>query len=180
VRFLGWLQQDATVQQRSIASLALRVETLVVTSHNADIRPPREVALGLAYALWALADDLPPVPSAAPGLSVLDAACASCHAPVTLTGAPVPLAVAGTDPTLGLSHDRGTGTYRVPSLRGAGSRGPLLHDASAPDLAAFFDPARVDPGFTGGRSGGPIPGHPFNLTLSSDDRAAVLALLKGL
>jgi len=182
VRFLGYLQQDATVRQRSIASLAIRLETLIVTSHNEDVRPPREVALGLAVAVWALAGELPLVPSAeeAPGLAVMERACASCHAPDTFTGAPVPLAVVGTDPTLGLSPERGTGFYRVPSLRGAGSRGPLLHDASAPDLTTFFDPARVDAGFTGGRSGGPIPGHPFNLALSGSDRAAVLALLKGL
>jgi hypothetical protein len=178
-RFLTYLQQDATVRQRSIASLAIRLETLIITSHNQDIRPPREVALGLAVALWALSDDLPPVPTG-PGLAVIESACASCHAPPdTFTGSPVPLAVAGTDPTLGLSPERGTGLYRVPSLRGAGSRGPLLHDASAPDLETFFDPARVDPGYTLGRGGGPIPGHTFNIALSDDDRAAVLATLKG-
>jgi hypothetical protein len=178
-RFLTYLQQDATVQQRSIASLAIRIETLVVTSHSEDIRPPREVALGLAVALWALADELPPVPQTA-GLGVMERACASCHVPDTFTGAPVPLAVAGTDPTLGLSPERGTGFYRVPSLRGVGSRGPLLHDASAPDLDAFFDPARVDPGFTMGRDGRSIPGHVFNIALSGEDRAAVLATLKAL
>jgi hypothetical protein len=179
VRLLGYLQQDATVRQRSIASLAIRIETLIVTSHAEDLRPPREVALGLAFALWALADDLPPLP-ADPQPVLLERACASCHAPDTLSGAPVPLAVAGTDPTLGLSPERGTGSYRVPSLRGVGTRGPLLHDASAPDLETFFDPLRVDPGFTGGRSGAPIPGHLFNIALPDDDRAAVLLTLKGL
>jgi hypothetical protein len=96
------------------------------------------------------------------------------------TGAPVPLAEVGTDPTLGLSPERGTGTYRVPSLRGAGARGALLHDASAPSLDAVFDPARAEPTYTGGRGGGPIPGHPWNVALPRDDRAAVLAVLKGL
>jgi hypothetical protein len=110
----------------------------------------------------------------------MERACASCHAPDGFTGAPVPLAVAGTDPTLGLSPERGTGFYRVPSLRGAGTRGPLLHDASAKDLDTFFDPARIDPGFTGGRDGGPIPGHVWSLALPDDDRAAVLSTLKGL
>lgn len=181
-RFLTYLQQDATVRQLSLASLAIRIETLILTSHDADVRPPREVALGLAVAVWALSADLPPLPTGptAAGLAVMERACSTCHEPATFTGAPVPLAVAGTDPTLGLSPERGTGFYRVPSLRGAGSRGPLLHDASAPDLDRFFDPARTEPGYTLGRAGGPIPGHLFNLALSSDNRAAVLATLKGL
>jgi len=183
VRWLGYLQQDATVRQRSIASLAIRIETLIVTSHGEDVRPPREVALGLAVAVGALAEGLPAVPEgaeAARGLAVMARACVPCHAGEGLTGPPVPLAVAGTDPTLGLSPERGTGFYRVPSLRGAGSRGPLLHDASAPDLETFFDPGRVAPGYTGGRGGGPIPGHVWNIALSGEDRAAVLATLHGL
>jgi cytochrome c2 len=183
-RFLTYLQQDATVRQRSVVSLALRLETLVITSHSEDTRPPREVAMGLALAVWALADDLPdttPVGAAATqGASVLQRACASCHAPGGLTGAPVPLAVVGTDPTLGLSPERGTGFYRVPSLRGVGSRGALLHDASAPDLAVFFDPARVLPGYTSGRWPGPVPGHTFDIDLGADDRAALLAYLRAL
>jgi hypothetical protein len=162
-------------------SLALRIETLVITSHGEDLRPPREVALGLAIAVWALADDLPnPAPdssAAVRGLEVHEQACASCHAPDGFTGPPVPLEVVGTDPVLGLSPDRGTGFYRVPSLRGVGSRGPLLHDASAPDLAAFFDPERSAPSFTGGRGARPIPGHPWNIALGAEDRAALVAFL---
>ena len=184
VRDLGYLQQDATVRQRNIASLALRIETLVITSQSQVIRPPREVTMGLALAVWELADHLPPAaPSgdeAARGLAVVQTACASCHVPDAFTGPPVPLAVVGTDPTLGLSPDRGTGSYRVPSLRGAGTRGPLLHDASAPDLDVFFDPARLDPDYTRGRVPGPVRGHPFNIDLAEADRQAVLAYLKGL
>jgi cytochrome c553 len=183
-RWLTYLHQDATVRQRSIASLAIRLETLIVTSQAQAIRPPREVALGLAVAVWELAGELPaaapPDAEAARGLAVAEASCAPCHHPDAFTGPPVPLDVVGTDPTLGLSPDRGTGCYRVPSLRGVGTRGPLLHDASAPDLDAFFDPARVTPGYEGGRTPGPIEGHPFNITLPEADRAALLAYLKGL
>jgi cytochrome c5 len=177
VRFLTYLQQDATVQQRDIVSLALRIETLILTSQDSAIRPPREVALGLALALWALADGLPPAP---PAGAVFQSACASCHAPDAFTGPPVPLAVAGTDPTLGLSPQRGTGTYRVPSLRGVGTRGPLLHDASAPDLAVFFDPERIDPGYQKGRSPGPVRGHVFDIELSAAEREALQGYLSGL
>jgi hypothetical protein len=61
-----------------------------------------------------------------------------------------------------------------------GSRGALFHDASAPDLAVFLDPARLTPGYTGGRSPGPVPGHPFDLALGAGDRAALLAYLESL
>jgi hypothetical protein len=184
VRFLTYLQQDATVEQRSVVSLALRIETLIITSHGESTRPPREVTLGLALALWALADDLSPLAAAGTdasrGATVVGEACAGCHEGGSLTGPPVPLAVVGTNPTLGLSPQRGTGTYRVPSLRGVGSRGPLLHDASLPDLASFFDPARVTAGYQGGRTPGPVPGHVFDVDLAASDRAAVLEYLNGL
>jgi hypothetical protein len=61
-----------------------------------------------------------------------------------------------------------------------GTRGPLLHDASAPDLAVFFDPARVTPHYQGGWGRGRVQGHPFNIELPAEDRAALLAYLQGL
>jgi hypothetical protein len=70
------------------------------------------------------------------------------------------LAAIGTDPTFGSSRDRGTGACRVPSLRGVGSRGPLLHDASVPSAAALLDPARLSPSFSQRLHGaGPVRGH---------------------
>lgn len=59
VRFLSHLQYDATVRQLDIVSLAIRVETLLITSHGGTLRPPRIVALALAQYLWSLADGLP-------------------------------------------------------------------------------------------------------------------------
>jgi hypothetical protein len=86
--------------------------------------------------------------------------------------------VVGTDPTLGESLVRGTGNYRVPSLHGVGTRGPLLHDGTVPSLAAMFDPARVTAPYPSRLHGaGAIPGHPFGLSLDGDDRAALLAFL---
>jgi hypothetical protein len=126
-------------------------------------------------AIWAFADELPPVDDAP---AVVRRACVPCHADAGLTGPPIALAMAGTDPTLGLSPERGTGFYRAPSLRGVGTRGPLLHDASAADLDVFFDPRRADADFTGGRGGRPIPGHSWNLALTDDERMAVLEWLK--
>ena len=185
VRWLTYLQQDATVRVRSLATLAIRIETLIITSNEQAVRPPRMITLALAAYLMSLADPLPSVDAAAAasprGASLFAYHCATCHVPPALTGNPVPLATIGTDPTLGLSPVRGTGTYRVPSLHGVASRGPLLHDGTVPSLAAFFDPARVTPAFSGKLHGaGAVPGHVHGLDLSEPDRAALIAYLEGL
>lgn len=186
VRDEPYLQADATVEQRDVASLAIRIETLIVTSQSQVMRPPREVALGLALYLRSLSDSLPssePAPGtpAARGQVLFDQSCASCHRPPGYSGPPIALSHVGTDPAEGRSPERGTGAYRVPSLRGVATRGPLLHDGSLPSLSAMFDPARLDPSYDGGRLGpGAVPGHPFGLELSSADREALLDFLKSL
>ena len=45
VRFYSHLQYDATVKQIDLVSLAVRVETLIITSNAQAVRPPRVVAL---------------------------------------------------------------------------------------------------------------------------------------
>jgi mono/diheme cytochrome c family protein len=185
VRFLTYLQQDATVRARDIVALAIRIETLIVTSNDDALRPPRVIALALAAYITSLATALPSLDAATAafpdGAGIFASQCASCHVPPALTGEPVPLSVVGTDPTLGLSANRGTGTYRVPSLRGVASRGPLLHDATLPSVGAMFDPARLTSSFTEKLHGtGAVQGHPFGLALSDVDRQALLAFLGGL
>ena len=137
-RYQTHLHVDATVAQRSIASLALRIETLLITGHGEIIRPPREVALGLAVYVWSLA---PPLPTAAPP-AVFVAACGHCHTSPGFAGPPVPLAAIGAD-AVGLSTDRGTGTWRVPALVGVRDRARLLHDGSVASFAALLDPQRA-------------------------------------
>jgi hypothetical protein len=183
VRDLTYLQHTASVAQRDFATLAVRIETQLIERSAETHRPPREIALALATYVWSLADGLTP---RAPrtnaetwGQTIFGARCMSCHVPPSYTGPPVPLAVVGTDPTIGLSLDRGTGTYRVPSLRGVADRPLLLHDASVSSLDEMFDPARVTPAYSG-RLGAPIAGHPFGLDLSDTDRAALLAFLRTL
>ena len=181
-RFQTNLQQDATLSMRGETTLAIRIETLLITASGQVLRPPRVVALALAAYIESFADTLPSAAaanSAAPvGARVFQATCASCHVPPALSGPAVPLAVIGTDQTLGLSSDRGTGLYRVPSLHGVGTRGPLLHDASLPSLAAMFDPARDTSAFTQRLHGtGAVTGHRFGLDLPEADRLALLTYL---
>jgi mono/diheme cytochrome c family protein len=165
----AYLHRDGTVRNDGLVALAIRVETLIITSHEGAVRPPREVALALAAFLQSLAPAPPATPptgsEAARGAEVFARECASCHVPPAYAGAIVPLDVIGTDPLVGLSSDRGTGGYRVPSLRGVTTRGRLLHDGSVADVATLFDPTRT------------VAGHRFGLTLAPDDRAVLLAYL---
>jgi hypothetical protein len=181
-RFLSHLQYDATVRQLDLVSLAIRVETLIITAHGQQIRPPRIVALALAQYLWSLADGVPPPGDAAsPGRALFEARCAACHAGDVLTSAPRPLAEIGTDPALGLSPDRGTGFYRVPSLRGVGARPSLFHDGALPSVDALLDPSRITDGYRGGaRVAGPVRGHVFGLDLAPPDRAALADYVRAL
>jgi mono/diheme cytochrome c family protein len=185
VGFLTYLQQDATVRAPDAAVLAIRVETLIITSNEATLRPPRVVALALAAYVRSLAAGLPSMDAATAasprGADLFAAQCAGCHAPPALTGEPVALSAIGTDPTLGLSADRGTGMYRVPSLHGVATRGPLLHDGTLPSVDAMFDPERLDTGFPAVLHGAaPIPGHTLGLDLGAGDRQALLAFLHAL
>lgn len=130
--------------------------------------------------------------------------CAECHAPPLYTNnellpAPgftppashsekydiTPVNV-GTDPGLTLLTRRGTGYYKVPSLRGVWYRGPFEHSGSVLTLEDWFDRRRVREDYTptGFRGLGvvtrAVPGHPFGLSLSEGDRKALIAFLKTL
>ncbi len=163
VRYQTHLQYSGVVQQTSLVALALRIETLVITSHGGAIRPPRQVALALATYLWSLA---PPRKGAVDGRSegeaIFAARCASCHRGADRAGPPVPAAIVGTDPAAARSPYRGSGGYRAPSLIGVADRWPLLHDGSVRDLDALLDPARRG-------------GHGFTQGLSVAERTALHA-----
>lgn len=127
--------------------------------------------------------------------------CAACHSPplytnnklTPATGFRVPKELlttgdilnisVGTDPTLAMQTRRGTGFYKVPSLRGVWYRNAFGHGGQAETLEEWFAPARlkddyVPKGFHLGP--GPIKGHEFGLKLTADDRQALIAFLKTL
>jgi len=167
-RYQRHLQVNATVEQRGIASLALRIETLLVTGHGEILRPPRAISLGLALYLWSLAprSRVPVTTAEIRGRTAFEAACRGCHAPPTFAGSPVTLDVIGVD-AVGLSTERGTGRWRVPSLVGVAARGAFLHDGSATTLDAVLDPQRRG-------------GHRFGLALDAGTRADLAAYLRSL
>jgi hypothetical protein len=92
----------------------------------------------------------------------------------------------GTDPGLTLNTRRGTGYYKVPSLRGAWYRGPFEHSGAVATLEDWFDPNRlrddyIPTGFKGaGGKARAVKGHEFGLRLPPDDRKALIAFLKTL
>jgi hypothetical protein len=130
--------------------------------------------------------------------------CAGCHTPPLYTnnrltlaegfsppkGLPASLDVmsisVGTDPGLALATRKGTGYYKVPSLKGVWYRGHYLHDGSAATLEEMFDPERVKdthkPGGWSppGTSTRAIKGHEFGLSLPSNEREQLIAFLRTL
>lgn len=92
----------------------------------------------------------------------------------------------GTDPILTMQTRRGTGYYKVPSLKGVWYRGPFEHSGSVATLEDWFDVNRlrddyVPSGWRGHNvKNRAVKGHEFGLSLSSDDKRALIAFLKTL
>jgi hypothetical protein len=132
------------------------------------------------------------------------AGCAGCHPPPVYTnnkllpasGFKIPEDQVGkydildipieTDPRLTLQTRRGTGYYKVPSLRGVWYRGPFEHNGSVATLEDWFDERRlrddyVPSGFIGyGVKMRAVRGHEFGLKLSADDKKTLIAFLRTL
>jgi len=164
------------------------------------------------YALALYLYNLKPPPNpnqwdalAARGKKIFDReGCGGCHTPPAYTNNMLTLASGfnppsdhagkyqtlklsvGTNPDLALKTRRGTGYYKVPSLRGLWYRGPLEHSGSVATLEDWFDPARlrddyVPTGFRGyGVKTRTVKGHEFGLSLSVADKGALIAFLRTL
>jgi hypothetical protein len=130
--------------------------------------------------------------------------CASCHTPPLYTnnkltpadGFTIPAGHAerfdimptsvGTDPNSALKTRRGTGYYKVPSLRGVWYRGPFEHNGSVATLEDWFDPRRLKDDYVPtahigyGLKTRAVKGHRFGLDLAVEDKKALIAFLKTL
>jgi hypothetical protein len=160
-----------------------------------------------AMALYLYSLEPPPNPNARDALALKgekifqQQGCHTCHSPPLYTNNKLTPAVGfavpdnlrksdsildvcvGTDPMLAMRSRRGTGFYKVPSLRGVWYRNAFGHGGQAETLDEWLDPARlkesyVPKGFHIGP--GPIKGHEFGLTLSPVDKRALIAFLKTL
>jgi hypothetical protein len=92
----------------------------------------------------------------------------------------------GTDPRYALETRKGTGYYKVPSLKGVWYRGPFEHNGSVATLEDWFDSARLRDdyiptafkGYDG--SARSVKGHRFGLDLSPQEKNALVTFLKTL
>jgi hypothetical protein len=91
-----------------------------------------------------------------------------------------------TDPRSSMLPIRGTGYYKVPSLKGVWYRGPLEHNGSVATLEDWFDVRRlrddyVPTGFVGyGIRTRAVRGHEFGLKLPAEEKKALIGFLKTL
>jgi hypothetical protein len=163
-----------------------------------------------ALALYLYSLEPPPNPNkfdalAANGQKVFNrAGCATCHTPPLYTnnkltpaegftpppGASekydiLPVSV-GTDPDLATKTRRGTGYYKIPSLRGVWYRGMFGHSGWCATLEDWFDPRRILDDYvpTGFKPYGAktyaVKGHPFGLDLNVEDKNSLIAFLRTL
>jgi cytochrome c peroxidase len=182
-----------------------------VNPFTAAVRPDRysdEQLYALALYLYSL--EPPSNPNrfdavAARGRKVFEKkGCPSCHTPPLYTNnklvaaegfEPPPDAdrkydildeSVGTDPDLALKTRRGTGYYKVPSLKGVWYRGMFGHNGWCATLEDWFDPRRTREDYvpTGFKPSGSntyaVKGHRFGLSLSDEDRKALIAFLRTL
>ncbi|MCE7065747.1 hypothetical protein [Dyadobacter sp. CY326] len=132
------------------------------------------------------------------------AGCATCHAPPLYTnnkltpanGFIPPKSHLGiydifnvsvkTDSVSTLYSRRGTGYYKVPSLRGVWHRSAFFHNGNLTTLEEVLDPKRLDPQFVPSGYKPPhlksmaVRGHTFGLNLKREDKDALIAFLKSL
>ena len=130
--------------------------------------------------------------------------CASCHVPPNYTNGKLSLAegftppvdhpnredivarTVGTDSEAALKTRKGTGFYKIPSLRGVWYRRSLLHDGSVASLEELFDAARLAPDYQSKGWNPPgvdrraVKGHTFGLALPPAEKEALLAFLRSL
>jgi mono/diheme cytochrome c family protein len=181
---------------------------LLPDSKRVPARLPDEALYALALYIYSLQP--PPNPNArdekarAGEKIFVRERCAGCHTPPLYTSnkltlaqgftapkdKPVTLDVlqmsVGTDPGLALDTRKGTGYYKVPSLKGLWYRGHYLHDGSVASLEEMFNPGRLQDshlpgGWTPpGTKARAIKGHEFGLKLDPTEREQLIAFLRTL
>jgi hypothetical protein len=180
-----------TDQQRVLAGRYPDELLYALAQYVVSLQPPKNPNLGDARAVL--------------GKTVFEReGCTGCHAPPLYTNNKLTLAqgyrpptdhplaadilslAVGTDPNLALKTRKGTGLYKIPSLKGVWYRGLYGHDGSVASLEDWFNPARlrddyVPTGFKGYKvEHRSVSGHEFGLKLAPGDKAALIAFLRTL
>jgi len=173
-----------------------------------QVRLPDEALYALALYIYSLQPPPNPNPfddKARAGQKIFGReGCTGCHTPPLYTSNKITLAQGfdppkdapptldilrisvGTDPGLALKTRKGTGYYKVPSLKGVWYRGHYLHDGSVASLEEMFDRNRLKethvPGgyIPTGAKAHAIQGHEFGLKLEPEEREQLIAFLRTL
>jgi hypothetical protein len=172
------------------------------------VRVSDEILYALALYIYSLQPPKNPNPideKATAGQQVfVREGCPTCHTPPLYTNNKLTLAQGftpprdkpalldvlpvsvGTEPGLAMATRKGTGYYKVPSLKGVWYRGHYLHDGSAASLEEMFDPDRLKESHVPGGWSPPdvkaraIRGHEFGLKLEPIEREQLIAFLRTL
>lgn len=183
-------------------------DLLAPDTRRVQARLPDEALYALALYIYSLEPPANPNPfdqSAKAGQKIFEReGCVMCHTPPLYTSNRLTLAQGftppkdvpatldilpisvGTDPSLALKTRKGTGYYKVPSLKGVWYRGHYLHDGSVASLGEMFDPDRVKEthvpeGWSPpGSETRAITGHEFGLNLTAREREQLIAFLRTL
>jgi hypothetical protein len=175
---------------------------------RAQARLPDEALYALALYIYSLKPHPNPNPfneNAAAGQKIFAReGCPTCHTPPLYTNNKLTLAEGfsppadkpatldvlpisvHTDSGLALRTRKGTGYYKVPSLKGLWYRGHYLHDGSAGSLEEMFDPTRLEESHVPsgwlppGTKARAIKGHEFGLELKPAERDQLIAFLRTL
>ena len=167
-----------------------------------------ESLYALALYLYSLSPPVNPHPfdsNAAAGQKLFRReGCINCHVPPLYTSNQLTLAKGftpppdvteslhilpvsvGTDPGMALSTRKGTGYYKIPSLKGVWYRGRFLHDGSLASLEEMFNPDRLKDFYLPGgwapldTKTRAVKGHEFGLLLNLTERSQLIAFLKTL
>jgi mono/diheme cytochrome c family protein len=198
------------------AALVSSAETTQFGPHNVlgpdCIKPNARRSDEALYALALYLQSLKPPPNPNPVNDQSQAGqklfaregCTGCHVPPLYTSNKLTLArgftppkdipptldvlrvSVGTDPGLALETRKGTGYYKVPSLKGVWYRGHYLHDGSVASLEEMFDADRLKETHKPGGYNPPgvthraIKGHEFGLKLTALEKQQLLAFLRTL
>jgi hypothetical protein len=182
--------------------------TLSPDSKRVQARLPEEALFALALYIYSLQPPRNPNSydaTAQAGQKIFAReGCSTCHTPPLYTNNKLTLAQGftppkdkpasldvlpisvGTDPDLALRTRKGTGYYKVPSLKGVWYRGHYLHDGSVASLEEMFDRDRLqethEPGGWSppGMKSRAVKGHEFGLNLKAEEREQLIAFLRTL
>jgi mono/diheme cytochrome c family protein len=158
----SYLNSSGVIAVNGPTTLAVRFETQYILGHRMLARPARHLTWALAQFVWNLETPTSTTTNTeVPGQKVFEQNCGGCH-DLTRSGAGglVDAELLVSDNTVAFTPERGTGFYKVPSLRNVADFGPYLHDGSQPTLDALLQ-----------------SGHPYGNTLGNSQRAAVLNFL---